>query len=94
MEGRELLDQLGRSFDLLKAAHYSIRASLRDRKPFYMECAVRQWATAVEEYTHAVEELMRPKPVPPRESAEVAVERVRARVLGRIRQGRFIAEED
>jgi len=101
MEKRELLDQLGRSYEMLRTAHYSIRAALRDRKPLYVGFAVQQWAAAVEEYTEALEAILKPpppsppaKPLTPEQEALMAVERVQSRVLGRIVKGRFVPNEE
>jgi hypothetical protein len=91
---RELLQDLGSSFALLKAAHASVQAALRLGTPDAVQCAaVRQWAYAIQSYTRCLEQLIE-KPAPPEPIYEAnspdAVDRVRKGVLGRIQAGRFI----
>jgi hypothetical protein len=88
-ERRELLEQLGHAFDLLKNAHFSLRTCLRANDPTFAGASIRQWCHAVEQYTAVLEQLTGPPPPPPPATAAAAVERVKKQVLGRIKSGRF-----
>jgi hypothetical protein len=91
---RDLLDELGRAFDLVRTAHRSVQAAQRaGESDWARDNAVRQWAYGVERYTAALERLVRlPTEYALPKTAGQAVERVRSQVVARIVNGRFIRE--
>jgi hypothetical protein len=87
-DDRSKMDCLGKSFGLLRAAHYSVRAAAGSQRKESMDLAVRQWGLACEAYADAISSLIA-VPVAKPGSPEEVLSGVKKTILGRISGGAY-----
>lgn len=93
---RDALNDLGLAYGMVQAAHYTIRSNMAAGNKYGVDAGARQLFLAIENYTKVLDASLEPinTKLPSQATAEEMTARIRSKVVGRIKSGRWVKEEE